>query len=67
MKKIYIAPQVSAVKVTVKAIIAGSLDGIDVNTSGTSVDMGDAWGRQHNDWDIWGNGSSDEYYEDEAY
>lgn len=52
MKKTYITPSLFCVKICTNAIIAGSLDGMEIKTEETPIERGSVWTRQNNTiWD----------------
>jgi len=59
-KKTYITPEVILFKVESERICALS----DLNDSGSD---GNQLSKGSGDWDIWGNGSSDDYEYDDEY
>lgn len=63
-KKTYITPATQVVVVEIGKMIAVSITGVD---GADGLGLGDDWNegsagtKDSGDWDIWGNGSDDEY------
>lgn len=52
MKKSYITPSIYCIKISTNAIIAGSLDALEIQSTETPVDRGAVWTKENNSvWD----------------
>lgn len=62
-KKIYIAPCTNVVNISTERLVALSLEKGEGNFNPENM----TFTKDSGDWDIWGNGSSDDYEYDDEY